>query len=147
VPIVTAATAWQSPHTGQLYILIFNEAIWMGDQMTHSLLNPNQLCHYGTRVQDDPTSPYPLSIVTEDNDFCMFDTEEEDGILRYTIVSTLIFEQLAYVGQKKCSIIHMIGTKEGYDCVRYTSMILHQIFKSSEMKMNRVYLTKSLDSS
>ena len=71
VPIVTAATAWQSPHTGQLCILIFNEAIWMGDQMNHSLLNPNQLRHHGTRVQDDPTSQYPLSIVTENNNFCM----------------------------------------------------------------------------
>ena len=27
VPIVTAATAWQSPITGQTYILVFNEAI------------------------------------------------------------------------------------------------------------------------
>ena len=43
----------------------------MGDHMEHSLLNPNQLRHHGVRVQDDPTSQYPLSIVTEDNDFCM----------------------------------------------------------------------------
>ena len=39
--------------------------------MNHSLLNPNQLRHHGTRVQDDPTSQYPLSIVTENNNFCM----------------------------------------------------------------------------
>ena len=71
VPIVTAATAWQSPITGQVYILVLNEALWMGDQMDHTLLNPNQLRHYGTRVQDDPTSAYPLSIITEDNEFCM----------------------------------------------------------------------------
>lgn len=71
VPIVTAATAWQSPITGQTYILVFNEAIWMGDHMDYTLLNPNQLRHYGVRVQDDPTSPYPLSIITEDNKFCM----------------------------------------------------------------------------
>ena len=43
VPIVKAATAWQSPHTGQTYILIFNEALWMGDSLDHSLINPN--CH------------------------------------------------------------------------------------------------------
>ena len=71
VPIVTAATAWQSPTSGQIYILVFNEAIWMGDHMDHTLLNPNQLRHYGTRVQDDPTFPYPLSIITEDKEFCM----------------------------------------------------------------------------
>ena len=47
VPIVQAATAWQSQHTGQTYILVFNEALWMGDSMDHSLINPNQLRHYG----------------------------------------------------------------------------------------------------
>ena len=71
VPIVHAATAWQSPNTGQTYILVMNESLWMGDKMSHSLLNPNQLRHFGTIVQDDPTSNHPLSIVTEDNEFCM----------------------------------------------------------------------------
>ena len=71
VPIVKAATAWQSPHTGQTYILIFNEALWMGDSLDHSLINPNQLRHYGTEVQDNPMSDTPLSIITEDKEFCM----------------------------------------------------------------------------
>ena len=71
VPIVHAATAWQSPHTGQTYILVFNESLWMGDNMDHTLINPNQLRHYGIRVQDDPTSDLPLSIITEGNEFCM----------------------------------------------------------------------------
>ena len=43
VPIVQAATAYQSKYTGQTYILIFNEALWMGDAMPHTLVNPNQL--------------------------------------------------------------------------------------------------------
>ena len=71
VPIVHAATAWQSPETGQVYILILNEALWMGDTMNHTLLNPNQLRHYGTKVQDNPTLSHPLSIITEDNEFSM----------------------------------------------------------------------------
>ena len=71
VPIVHAATAWQSSHTGQTYILVLNEALWMGDQIDHTLINPNQLRHFGTKVQDDPTSLSPLSIITEDNEFCM----------------------------------------------------------------------------
>ena len=29
VPIVSAATAWQSPESGQLYILVLNEALYM----------------------------------------------------------------------------------------------------------------------
>ena len=71
VPIAHVATAWQSPVSGQTYILVFNEALWMGTTMDHTLLNPNQLRHYGTIVQDNPTSPLPLSIVTEDRSFCM----------------------------------------------------------------------------
>lgn len=43
VPIVQAATAYTLPFTGQTYILIFNEALWMGNQMDHTLVNPNQL--------------------------------------------------------------------------------------------------------
>ena len=71
VPIVTAATAWQSSITGQTYILVFNEAIWMGDHLDHTLINPNQLRYFGTKVQDDPTSAFPLSIISEDDEFCM----------------------------------------------------------------------------
>jgi len=47
VQIVQAATAWQSPNSGQVYILIFNEALWMGDSMKHSLINPNHLRFLG----------------------------------------------------------------------------------------------------
>ena len=71
VPIVHAATAWQSPETGQTYILVLNEALWMGDSMDHTLVNPNQLRHFGTHVQDNPTSSHPLSIITADNEFSM----------------------------------------------------------------------------
>ena len=71
VPIVTAATAWQSPATGKIYILVLNEVLWMGDTMQHTLLNPNQLRHFGTIVQDNPMSDHPLSIITEDYDFSM----------------------------------------------------------------------------
>ena len=54
VPIVHADTAWQSSHTGQTYILVFHGALWMGGHMDHSLVNPNKLRHYGTKVQDNP---------------------------------------------------------------------------------------------
>ena len=71
IPIVHAATAWQSPVTGQTYILVLNKVLWMGKHIDHTLINPNQLCHYGTSAQDDPTSARPLSIITEDKSFCM----------------------------------------------------------------------------
>ena len=69
VPIVQAATAYQSHYTGQVYILILNEALWMGDSMKHTLINPNQLRHYGVKVQDNPCSVEPIHIMTEDSSF------------------------------------------------------------------------------
>ena len=37
--------------------------------MNTTLINPNQLRHYGTKVQDNPTSPHPLSIITANDKF------------------------------------------------------------------------------
>ena len=60
VPVVAGATLWISPHDGDEFILIFNEALWMGDTLQHTLVNPNQLRVYGTTVQDNPFSSSPL---------------------------------------------------------------------------------------
>lgn len=55
VPIVTGAKVVTSDHTGLTYILVFNEAIWMGDiLLDHSLINPNQMRAFGVSVQDNP---------------------------------------------------------------------------------------------
>ena len=37
VPIATAGTAWKSTESGETYILLFHEGLWMVDQMEHSL--------------------------------------------------------------------------------------------------------------
>ena len=71
VSIVQATTAYQSEYTGQTYIIILNEVLWMGDSMQHTLVNPNQLRYYVTKVQDDPTSSKPFHIMTENSDFNM----------------------------------------------------------------------------
>ena len=71
IAIASVATAWQSPVTGQCYILVLNEALWMGDTLPHTLINPNQLRHFGVYVQDDPTSSRPLSVITADTSFAL----------------------------------------------------------------------------
>ena len=43
----------------------------MGDSLDHTLFNPNQLWHYGIKVQDNPMSAKPLSIISEDNEFSL----------------------------------------------------------------------------
>ena len=58
VPIVSAATAYDDPITGQTYILILNECLYYGTKLDHSLINPNQLCHGGCPVWDNPYDEY-----------------------------------------------------------------------------------------
>ena len=65
VPIVSGATAWTDRQTGETYILIVHEALWMADRLSHSLINPNQLRAFGTLVQDNPFVP-PLELVDPD---------------------------------------------------------------------------------
>jgi hypothetical protein len=43
VPIVQAGTAYDNTDTGETFILVFNEAIWIGNKMEHTLVNSNQL--------------------------------------------------------------------------------------------------------
>ena len=72
VPIVQGATGYTSPVTGQQSILIFNEALWLGDQMEHTLVNPNQLRHFGLIIRDDPYNlEEPIRIETENGEFVM----------------------------------------------------------------------------
>jgi hypothetical protein len=71
VPIVQASTAYDNPETGETTILILNEAIWMGEQMEHTLVNPNQLRAYGITVQDNPFAEAPIFISTEGNEFTL----------------------------------------------------------------------------
>ena len=53
IPIGTAATAWTN-RLGQTYILRLNQALLFGPRLNHSLLCPNQLRHFGHKVDDVP---------------------------------------------------------------------------------------------
>ena len=67
VPICQVATGYTSIN-GQRSILVFNEALWM-PELEASLMNPNQLRHYGIEVQDNPYHPSdPIVIRKEDAD-------------------------------------------------------------------------------
>ena len=60
VPVVTGATLLTSPHDGDEFIQICNEALWMGNTLQYTLVNPNPLRAYGTTLQDNPFAPSPL---------------------------------------------------------------------------------------
>lgn len=55
VPVVTASTAWTNEVTGETFILYFPQVLWYGKKMKVSLINPNQLRHFGLQVCDDMT--------------------------------------------------------------------------------------------
>ncbi len=54
IPIVTAATAFDDPKTSNTLILILGQAVYLGDQVTTTLLCPNQLHFNGIIVDDIP---------------------------------------------------------------------------------------------
>ena len=54
VPIVSGATAYDCPQTGNTFILIFNEGLYYGDRLDHSLINPNQVRKFGIPLWDNP---------------------------------------------------------------------------------------------
>jgi len=57
IPICSGATAFENAN-GCTYVLIINEALWFGDQMKNSLINPNQVRAFGISLCDDPTDPH-----------------------------------------------------------------------------------------
>ena len=68
IPIITAATGFKST-TGRQYILVFNEALYIKD-MDHTLINPNQLRHFDTELQDNPYhATDPMSITSPNGEF------------------------------------------------------------------------------
>ena len=64
VQVVNAVTAFTDESTGVTSILHFNQVLWYGNRMKMSLINPNQLRHFGIAVSDDPTDntrPFGIS--------------------------------------------------------------------------------------
>jgi hypothetical protein len=60
IPFVKVATAYNAP-TGETFIIILSQALYLGDHSSYSLLCPNQLRHNGLTVDDVPRrlSPNP----------------------------------------------------------------------------------------
>ena len=54
VMVARCSTVWTSPDTGREYLLVGDQMLWFGTQMSHSLINPNQIREYGVPVYDDP---------------------------------------------------------------------------------------------
>ena len=53
-PIGTVGTVWTDPLSGVSYLLIIHQAIYLGNELKHSLLNPNQMRANGLQVDECP---------------------------------------------------------------------------------------------
>ena len=70
--------------------------------MDIALINPNQLRHFGTQVQDNPVYKLPLSIISEDNEFSM----------NLKISGTIVFADTFTPSEQElatCPKIHLIS--------------------------------------
>ena len=54
IPVAQCYTVWTDDTTGMDYLLVADEMLWFGTTLQHSLLNPNQIGHFGVPVNDNP---------------------------------------------------------------------------------------------
>jgi hypothetical protein len=68
VPIAAGATAFTIKESGETVILVVNQGLYFGEQMPCSLINQNQLRHFGIKVNDNPSEhdERPLGITCDD---------------------------------------------------------------------------------
>jgi hypothetical protein len=104
VPIISGATAYTCQNSGQTYILIIHEGLWLGLKLSHSRLNPNQLHFNNVSVWDNPfDQTKPLSI------------EHDDVTIPLAIFGTNIFLDTWTPTQHEldnCPHLHLISETE-----------------------------------
>ena len=74
IPIVKAALAYDIPDTGEVVILIINQALYFDNNLSHILLNPNQMRSNNVTVDDVPrhlSSKSSHSIIVHDENLTL----------------------------------------------------------------------------
>jgi hypothetical protein len=95
VPIVNASTAFTN-NAGTTVILRFNLVLWYGTKLNVSLISPNQLCHYGLVVLDDPT-----------NKDCFFGINTKDFEIPFEMKGITVFFQSRVPKIENCRTIEL----------------------------------------
>jgi hypothetical protein len=95
VPIITGATAYTCQESGQTYILVVNEGLWLGPKMKHSLLNPNQMRYNRVTVHDNPFNPH---------DPCLFNMTMQPS--HFPFPAPIFFSILEHQPNMNSTIVH-----------------------------------------
>jgi hypothetical protein len=130
VPIVTGATAVTSQITGETLILFFNKVVWMGAQLDHSLINPNQLRHHGIVVQDNPYADTSMHLASHNDEFIM--PMQAEG-------TTIFFDSRTQTNYKLANCPHIVGIP-----VRCSSQPLHIMLRKDIRCMRLEMCTLSI---
>ena len=70
IPIGRCVSKFVHPETGKSVILDMPQALYFGNKLRHSLLNPNQIRHFGVSLCDDPFDLHrPLGMSMPSDDF------------------------------------------------------------------------------
>ena len=73
-PIARVDTGIRDKH-GHVHILIVNQALYFGEILDHSLINPNQIRHFRIPVSENPYDSVRDLCINHDDQFIPFKTE------------------------------------------------------------------------
>jgi hypothetical protein len=99
--------------------------------MKTSLINPNQLRHFGVQVQDKPTSHLPLSIVTEDHDFSM----------NMTMARTIVYTETHIPSDHKLATCKYIELTSSHSWDPNNVCFPHPKISLEEMMANKQFIS------
>ena len=68
INILSEASVYTHPVTHTTYTLIIHDALFFGNYLKYSLINPNQLRNFGLQAQDNPyNEELPISVLLFSN--------------------------------------------------------------------------------
>jgi hypothetical protein len=112
IPIVKGTVAYDNHETGEVIILIFNQALYFGDKLSHILLNPNQMRSFNIIGEDIPkhisTKSTHSFIINEEN---LTIPMKLNGIISYFNVRTPTLDEI-----ENCQHVVMTPVDEWNPC-------------------------------
>ena len=77
--------------------MVVNEALYFGSALDHSLINPNQIRHYGIPVSDDPYDPHRELGIDHEELFVPFQTKGATVCFESRVPTTSELKHCTYI--------------------------------------------------
>jgi hypothetical protein len=82
IPVAKCCTVWTNHGNSVEYLLVGNQMLWFGTQLSHFLINANQLRAYGIDINDDPF-----------DSTCNFGIDSEQMLIPFDTMGTIVHFQ------------------------------------------------------